>query len=315
EKPRAILQILRGVSQAIGILRKERPDFVVGFGGYPSFAPLIAARLLNIPYGVHEQNAVFGRVNRLLAGKAEWVALAKDNPRFLLKKDKSRAVHISNPLREEVLKLRAKIYAPPSQRGKIRLVVFGGSQGAEIFSRIIPASIALLPAALRKRLHIIQQVRHEDLTHVKKAYAKMNIQAELQIFFKEMPKHMSSASLIIARAGASTVSEIAVLGRPALLIPFDKSLDGDQYENAAFLAKQNAAWLIAEKDFSVTALQKFLEETLTAPEKLKKIAKNAHSKGEGKGAKMLAELVQLTITKNASHAIKTIRAVNKKRKK
>ncbi|MEO1311560.1 MAG: glycosyltransferase, partial [Pseudomonadota bacterium] len=219
----AAVSLGAGLINALGLLRKTRPGFVIGFGGYPAAPALIAARILNIPHGVHEQNAVLGRVNRLAAGSAAFVATAFESVAKL--PAGARQAHVGNPVRPPILARADAPFAPPEEGGEVRLFVFGGSQGADLFARIVPEAIGRLPQELRGRLRVVHQAREERADDARAAYAAAGVQAEIAPFFKDIAERIASAHLVVGRAGASSVTEIALIGRPSILCPLGVAMD------------------------------------------------------------------------------------------
>jgi UDP-N-acetylglucosamine--N-acetylmuramyl-(pentapeptide) pyrophosphoryl-undecaprenol N-acetylglucosamine transferase len=233
---------------------------------------------------------VLGRVNRRLAGHVSAVAASLPLSRFL-PKDMSRVVYTGNPVRSEAAKLGSVGYEAPDAGGPIRLLVFGGSQGARALSELVPAAIARLPEALRARLEITQQCRAEDIERVRATYDEFDISAELRTFFDDLPARMASAHLVISRSGASTVCELAVIGRPAILIPFPFATDDHQTANAAVFADAGAAWLMRQRDLTAQKLATTLEGILANPSELLRRASVAHRLGKPDATERLADLV------------------------
>jgi len=281
------LTLSRGVWAALGVLGRVKPAAIAGFGGYPSFAPLIAARLRGVPVLLHEQNSVLGRANRVLSRLANRVALSFDTVRFV-PEGAPKAV-TGNPVRDAVIAARAQPYDPPAANGPFRLLVFGGSQGARYFSDTVPPALAALPEAGRRRLKVVQQCREEDLERVGAAYDHAGIEAELGTFFSDLPQRMADAHLVISRSGASTVAELGVLGRPALLVPFSHALDNDQLENATRLQEAGGAWLLPEPQLTPETLSREIQALLASPEKLRIAAEAARNFGRPDAVSLLAD--------------------------
>ncbi len=286
----APLKIIAGIAVSLAKLRRIRPAAVIGFGGYPSLPVMMAAQLGGYRTAIHEQNAVLGRVNRRLTGRVNAVAASLPLTRFL-PKDPSRVVYTGNPVRPEALNLASVGYAALAADGPIRLLIFGGSQGARALSELVPAAIARLPEALRARLEITQQCRTEDIERVRAAYDHFAVRAELRTFFDDLPAHMAEAHLVICRSGASTVCELAVTGRPAILIPFPFATDDHQTANAAVFADAGAAWLVQQRDLTEQNLATMLEGILGNPSGLADRARAAHGLGKPDATARLADLV------------------------
>ncbi len=287
---RAGWAILQGVMQARAALADIRPSVVVGFGGYPSLPALIGAITLGLRTVIHEQNAVCGRANRLLAPYVTAVACAF--PRLLKASAKvqARAVVVGNPVRPEIRALAERPYDPPSD--EICLLITGGSQGARLISELTPAAIAKLPETLRVRLRVQQQTRPECLEDARRIYADARVAAEVAPFFGDMAARLAIAHLVIGRAGASTVSEIMVSGRPSILVPLKAALDDDQGCNAKILVEAGAAEVAREDGLTQPILTAALERLLNSPERLAKMAAAARALAAPDAADRLADLVE-----------------------
>jgi len=277
-----------GLGQAWHLLRRLRPDAVVGFGGYPAFGPVLAAGSLGLPTVIHEQNAVLGRANRLLAGRVRTVATAFPEVRFL---PAGKARLVGNPVRPGVLKVRAVPYAAPAADGPLRLLVTGGSQGARALTDLLPTALAALPEVLRARLEVVQQCRPEDLDRARATYAEAGIRAETAAFFDDIPARLAAAHLVVCRAGASTVAELTCAGRPAVLIPFPFAIDDHQTANARALDAAGAAWLMPQSELTASALAARLAALFADPGVLAMAAARAHGLGRPDAAERLADVV------------------------
>jgi UDP-N-acetylglucosamine--N-acetylmuramyl-(pentapeptide) pyrophosphoryl-undecaprenol N-acetylglucosamine transferase len=286
----APLRILAGVFVGFRKLARLKPAAVIGFGGYPSLPVMLAASLAGLPTAIHEQNAVLGRVNRLVAGRMRAIAasfpFAKFGP-----KDIQRIRYTGNPVRPEAVALAHAPYQLPGDIGPIRILVFGGSQGARALSELVPAALAMLPEHIRSRLDVVQQGRPEDVESVRAIYAKVDVRAEVESFFSDLPRRMAAAHLVICRSGASTISELAVIGRPAILIPYPYATDDHQTANARVLAKSGAAWLIQQRDLTAEKLAALLAEAFARPDELALRAEAAAALGKPDAAQRLADLV------------------------
>lgn len=289
---RAAPAILAGVARSIAILQRVKPAALIGFGGYPTLPPVVAAILRGVPACVHEQNAVLGRVNRLVAPHVEAIASTFDKPKFLKARDAGKLVLTGNPVRDAVIAQAGAAYDTPQPGGEIRLLVFGGSQGARVMSDIVPAALAHLPEGTRQRLRVVQQARPEDMERVGNIYREAGIAAELNSFFDDMPERIAHCHLVVGRSGASTVSELAVVGRPSILVPLPHSLDNDQKANAEKLADAGAAWMIEQKDFTEEAFAERIEKLFAAPADLAAAAAAARAKGQPDAVRELADLVE-----------------------
>jgi len=290
---KAAFVILGGVGKARAVLGEIRPDAVVGFGGYPCFPPFLAAATLRIPGVLHEQNAVLGRANRALARFAKVLAMSfaetAHAEKFRLKK-----VLVGNPVRDRVRTVAGTPYPAPGADGPINLLVFGGSQGARAFSDIVPAAIALLDDKTRRRLNVVQQCREEDLERVAGIYRAARVNVELAAFFSDLPERIVASHLVIGRAGASTVAELGVLGRPAILVPLPGSLDQDQRANALVMERAGGAWVAEQATLSPQSLATQLHDLFLAPDRLATAAAAALSVGVPDAVERLADLVEQT---------------------
>lgn len=285
----ALGKLSKGFGQTRRLMGEFKPDIVAGFGGYPAFPALLAARIGGIPFIIHEQNAVLGRVNRLFAGGAECVASGFERLDKLSSKA-SNAV-TGNPVRAPIRAARKAGYTAPEPDGPIRVLVVGGSLGARILSDTVPAAIARLPADLRARLDIVQQTRAESLEQARTAYARAGVKAQCEAFFDDMGRQYERAHLVIARAGASSVSEIAVVGRPALFVPLAIAMDDHQSANAEALVEAGAAEAMAERDFTADALSARLETLLPDGEALARMAGRARALGKPNAHARLADII------------------------
>ena len=286
---RSFLTIWRGVRQSSDVIRRIKPQAVVGFGGYPTLPPLYAATRRKVPTLIHEQNAVMGRANKALAARVDAIAGGFLSPSSSFSQ---KIVVTGNPVRPAVLDAARTPYARSNAGEPFRLLVFGGSQGAQFFSDAIPAAIALLSDEQRRRLKITQQARAEDLDRVKTAYAALSVETEVSPFFTDMAVRMAAAHLVISRSGASTVSEIAVIGRPALLVPYPYALDHDQAANAAALAAAGGAEVCVQSTLSPGRLAELLGNLMSDPAKLATMAAAAKSASKPDAARLLADLTE-----------------------
>jgi UDP-N-acetylglucosamine--N-acetylmuramyl-(pentapeptide) pyrophosphoryl-undecaprenol N-acetylglucosamine transferase len=292
---RAAVAMMAGAAQAQRALSRMDAAAVVGFGGYPSVAPVMGSRLLRRRPAVilHEQNAVLGRANRFLARYAAALALSFAGTERV--PNGVRTVLTGNPVRPEIAALAATAYAPPAGQDLLRLLVLGGSLGARVFSDVVPAAIA----GFAGRIAVVQQCRAEDLDRVRAAYAASGIQAELAPFFPDIARRLDVAHLVVARAGASTVAELALAGRPAILVPLPGAIDDHQSGNAAALAGAGGAIAIAQPDFTPPALERCIAALLADPAALPRAAAAARTQARPDAAALLADLVQALMAKPA----------------
>ncbi|HTX49651.1 MAG TPA: undecaprenyldiphospho-muramoylpentapeptide beta-N-acetylglucosaminyltransferase [Caulobacteraceae bacterium] len=287
---RAGFAILKGVAQARRALSELDPAIVVGFGGYPSLPALLAAISQGRRTVIHEQNAVMGRANRLLAPRVTAVACAFPTLQKAPPSVQRRAVTVGNPVRPPVQALHGRPYEPPS--GEVRLLITGGSQGARLLSEGVPRAVARLPEPLRRRLKVQQQTRPETLESARAAYAAAGVEAETAPFFADMAGRLGAAHLIIGRAGAGTVCEIAVAGRPAIFVPLKIALDDDQGQNARLLAEAGAAEVLREDAFTDESLAALLRALMEDPARLGKMAAAASAVARPDAADRLADVVE-----------------------
>jgi UDP-N-acetylglucosamine--N-acetylmuramyl-(pentapeptide) pyrophosphoryl-undecaprenol N-acetylglucosamine transferase len=286
----APFKIASGIVQAFNKLLRLKPAAVIGFGGYPSVPVMLAASLARLPTAIIEQNAVVGRANRLVMNRVKRVAAAFPIARFA-PRDKTKIVLTGNPLRPDVIQLWGAPYTPPLADGPVRLLVFGGSQGARAFSEIVPQAVTRLPHGLKVRLQLVQQCRPEDIETVRAIYANAEIRAELQPFFTDLPQRMAQAHLVIGRSGAGTVAELMAIGRPAILVPLPHALDDNQTPNAEILSRAGAGWTVAQSDLSPDSLAQMLNEIFSAPKNLIRHAMAAHALAVPNATEKLADMV------------------------
>jgi UDP-N-acetylglucosamine--N-acetylmuramyl-(pentapeptide) pyrophosphoryl-undecaprenol N-acetylglucosamine transferase len=287
---KAAAALTAGVLQARAILSRLHAAVVVGFGGYPCVAPVLATLLMfqRPTLILHEQNAVLGRANRWLARRADMLALSFPATRRV--PENAATVVTGNPVRPAIAALAARPYAPPTDT--LRLLVLGGSLGARVFSDVVPPALAGLPDGLRSRLSVVQQCRAEDLTRVEAAYASAGIEADLAAFFPDIAARLAAAHLVIARAGASTVAELAVAGRPSILVPLPGAIDDHQTANASAFVETHGASVIAQRDFSPEALRERLGALFAAPDMLAHAALAARGIARSDATVRLADLVE-----------------------
>jgi UDP-N-acetylglucosamine--N-acetylmuramyl-(pentapeptide) pyrophosphoryl-undecaprenol N-acetylglucosamine transferase len=294
-RARGVVQLGLGFFQSRGLLGRLKPAVAVGFGGYASVPTVLAASLSGIPTVLHEQNAVLGRANRLLAKRATRIATSFAS---VVGIGGDRAVLTGNPVRPGIAVLADQPYTPPSPGGAIQILVVGGSQGARVFSRLIPEAVALLPAELQRRLRIAQQARAEDLETARANYAPLAATVELAPFFGDMPERLRAAHLVICRSGASTVAELTAAGRPAILIPYPFATDDHQTANARALDTAGAAWLMPEAATTPAMLADRLASLAADSERLGRAADVARALGRRDAAARLADLVTSLIRGN-----------------
>jgi len=300
---KAMGSVVKGRGEAKRLYRDHRPDVVIGFGGYPAFPSLLAASAMNIPTVLHEQNAVLGRVNRLLAGDAEAIGVAYDEVDRLKPKLTDKVVLVGNPVRSEIAKLGELPFPPFDDVAPLKILVTGGSQGASILSKVVPAGLGMLAPTLRRRLQVVQQCRPEDIERVRAQYAELGIPAELMTYIEDMAEKIADAHLVIGRAGASTVAELTAAGRPAILIPFAAATDDHQTANAREMVKAGGARAIQESSFTPEVLARQIEALAMDPVALGNAAARALSVGRPHAARDLADLVERVANRPAPRAV------------
>ncbi|WP_427024007.1 undecaprenyldiphospho-muramoylpentapeptide beta-N-acetylglucosaminyltransferase [Aureimonas ureilytica] len=287
---RSGLKLLNGYREARALMRRLRPAAVIGFGGYPTVPPMLAAAKAGLPTMIHEQNAVMGRANRFLAGRVR--AIAAGIPQSEADAGiTAKLVVTGNPVRPAVLKAAEIPYEASRGDAPFHLVVFGGSQGAQFFSKAVPAAIEALPAPLQARLRVTQQARREDEAEVRAFFERMGIPAEVSPFFGDMAERIGRAHLVVSRSGASTVSEICVIGRPSILVPYPYALDHDQAANAARLTEGGGAVLAQQSELSTERLAAHIREVAEDPTFAEAMATVARSVGIPDAARQLADRV------------------------
>jgi UDP-N-acetylglucosamine--N-acetylmuramyl-(pentapeptide) pyrophosphoryl-undecaprenol N-acetylglucosamine transferase len=300
---KALGAVAKGRAEAKRLYREHSPDAVIGFGGYPAFPSLLAASAMKIPTVLHEQNAVLGRVNRLLAGEAAAIGTAYDRVERLKPKHAGKAVLIGNPVREEIARLGELPFAPFDEVAPLKILVTGGSQGASILSKVVPVGLGMLAPSLRRRLQVVQQCRPEDIDRVRAQYAELGIPAELMTYVEDMAEKLADAHLVIGRAGASTVAELTAAGRPAILIPFAAATDDHQTANAREMVKAGGARAIQEDAFTPQVLARQIEALAMDPVALGNAASRALSVGRPHAARDLADLVERVANKASPLAV------------
>jgi UDP-N-acetylglucosamine--N-acetylmuramyl-(pentapeptide) pyrophosphoryl-undecaprenol N-acetylglucosamine transferase len=292
QKALAGLRLLRGSLQARRLLKKLGAKAVVGFGGYASVPAVWAGARLGLKIVLHEQNAVIGRANRLLAPKAVAIATSFAAVKGLPEALQSRTVLTGNPVRAAIAEVGRRPYAVPGAKDRLVLLVTGGSQGARVFNELVPAAVCRLPEAIKARLKVVQQVRGSDLEPVAATYKACGVEAELKTFFDDMPRRLAQATLLLCRSGASTVAEAAAAGRPALMVPYPFAADDHQRANAEALAAAGGGWAFAQSALDVERLTTELQQLFTQPALLVRAAGAARAFATDDAARRLADLVE-----------------------
>ena len=302
---KAVKNIFAGRAMASRMYETFRPSAVIGFGGYPALPALLAARKDGIPTLVHEQNAVLGRVNRLMASRVDAIATAYPNVQRVGASNAGKVHLVGNPVRDEVLALREQPFPPLTEEGIFRVLVIGGSQGATVLSTVVPDGLALLPEHFKRRLQVTQQCRPEDIEEVRRKYGSLGIPADLATYLPDLPERLAWSHLIIARAGASTIAELTAAGRPAILVPLPTATDDHQTANAREMAKAGGARMISQKAFKPVELAKQMQKLGLDPASLANAAERAKAVGRPKAASDLADLVERTGRDRASDPLPT----------
>lgn len=289
----SIIKIMIGTIQAVILLKKHNIPVVVGFGGYPSFPALLAGFLTKRITIIHEQNSVLGKANLFIAKFVNVIATSFHQVKKIQIIQRRKVKYTGNPVRREIIEV-GKIEYPKSFE-KFTIIVVGGSLGARIFSDVIPKAICALPDDFKKKLRLIQQVRVEDIDSIRKIYNAEGFEFEIDSFFKDLPEKLKITHLVIARSGASTVAELAVAGRPAILVPIPNSIFDHQLINAKKLTEAGAAWLLEQKEFTPERLSQLLMKLFSDTESLESAASKAKALGEPLAVEKLADLVEKSI--------------------
>jgi UDP-N-acetylglucosamine--N-acetylmuramyl-(pentapeptide) pyrophosphoryl-undecaprenol N-acetylglucosamine transferase len=289
---KAVRAIWAGRKMARTLYKSFQPTAVVGFGGYPALPALLAAFAESIPTVIHEQNAVLGRVNRLVAGKVNAIALGFPDAQRLSPSHKSKTHLVGNPVRQEIIDVRSQPYPMVDAEGVLRFLVTGGSQGASVLSEIVPDGLAMLRPSLKRRLQVTQQCRAEDIEQVRERYARHGIPADLHTYMTDIPERLLYTHLMIARSGASTLAELAASGRPSILVPLPSAMDDHQTANCAELVAAGGARMITQDKFTPVELAKQIQKLGLEPEGLIAAAKRAWQCGRPNAAKDLADIVE-----------------------
>ncbi len=288
---RTALRLGTGTLMALSLMLRLKPAAVIGFGGYPTLPPLLAARMFGIPTLVHDSNAVMGRANRFLSNKVTAIATSLPG---VLDRDPALAAKTTTtgtPMRPAILAAAAVPFVAPQPEGPLRLLVVGGSQGARIMADIVPGAIEKLGPALWPRLVVVQQVRDEDMARVRAVYDRLKLNFELEPFFNDLPARLAASHLVISRSGAGTVAELAAIGRPSILVPLPGALDQDQFANAGVLSQAGGAIRIAQDEFTSTRLSQEISALAAEPARLTAMAAAGRSAGRLDAAERLADLV------------------------
>ena len=280
-----------GFLQARALLKSLNGDVVVGFGGYPSVPTVFAAALGGRRVILHEQNAILGRADRLLARQAWAIATSFDKVDGIDPADRDKIRITGNPVRPGIAALASRPAAVADTEGPLRLLVIGGSQGAAVFNTVVPAAVCLLRPELRRRLEVCQQVRGPEIDTVAAAYRVCGVTCELHAFVENMPERLAAAHLVIGRAGASTVAELTASGRPAVMVPYPWAADDHQTANAQRLVEAGGGWLIPQTILTPESLAERLDSLFSNPALLARAGRCARAKAYDRAASALADLV------------------------
>ncbi len=298
---RSVFEIVLGIWQARRILKRLKPEAVVGFGGYASVPTMVAACLGTCKTAIHEQNAVFGRANRMLAPKVDRIVTSFAKFDELPEGADAKMAHSGMPVRQTIIDQGRVAYPELDDTSSVNILVLGGSQGARVLSDVVPAAVTSLPEAIRARVHMTQQCRPEDLERVRSVYSKANVQADLSSFFADVPVRMAQAHLIVGRAGASMVAEALVVGRPSVLVPYPHAIDDHQMKNAHAVDEAGAGWLMPETSFTADSLCRRLQELIAMPSTLVRVAERARVAGHPDAAERLADIIEDLMKTNGSN--------------
>ena len=290
-----------GVFQARRLLKEMQPNAVVGFGGYAAAPTMMAATHLGLTTVIHEQNAVIGRANRLFARRVNQICTTFTSTRLL--PDGISPIQTGLPVRQAFKAIRERGYTAPDQNGEIRILVLGGSQGAAVFSHLVPAALKRIPEELRSRIVVTQQCRGEIVEQTKLAFANCGVEATLQPFFDNVPDLIGRAHFIVARSGASTITEVAMAGRPALFVPYPYAADDHQTDNAKVMQKIGGSWSERQNDLTPAILADQLETLLTSPNALVAAADKARSVAVPDAAARLANVIEELIHGSNGHSV------------
>lgn len=293
-----VTALVRGFFESRKLIREHDPILAVGFGGYPTVPPIMAAGMAGLQTVIHEQNALLGRANRRLARGASAFALSFAQTQRLKSAGHARSTVVGNPVRAEIAALAARPYTPPS--GVIDLLIVGGSQGAQVFSKIVPTAFKSLTAPQRARFRVAQQCRAEDIEDVRKTYAELKMPVELQTFFEDIPSRLAAAHLVVGRSGASTVAELTTAGRPALYIPYPHAVDDHQMANARAVEAAGAGWVMGQNEFTPAAMAGWLEAALESSDALARVASSARALGHPDAGDKLADLIEHLLPANGN---------------
>lgn len=305
---RALRDVWTGRSMARRLYESFEPEAVIGFGGYPALPALLGALAEGIPTAIHEQNAVLGRVNRLLARRVDAIATSYQQVERLNDRLIDKVKLVGNPVREEVAALRSQPFPALSEDGIFRVLVTGGSQGANVLSDVVPDGLALLPLSFRRRMQVTQQCRPEDIERVRARYAELGIPADLATYLPDLPERLGWAHVVIARAGASTIAELTMAGRPAILVPLPSATDDHQSANAREMASSGGARVIRQSSFTPAELAKQMQRLGLEPEALMNAGARAKSAGYPDATRDLADLVERLGGGRAGEAVPVGRA-------
>ena len=290
-RAKSVVNLGVGALQARSLLNRLKPACVVGFGGYASVPTMMAATWAGLKTALHEQNALLGRANRLLAGRVDRIATSFASVRGIPENAEQKIVHTGMPVRPGIAAVRGTAYPALTDDASLKILVLGGSQGAHVFSEIIPAALAKLPQSLQQRIQIAQQCRPEDLNDAQARYAGLAVQSELKTFFDDVPQRLVDAHLIIARSGASTVAELTAVGRPAILVPYPYAADDHQSYNAHAMDEAGGGWLMPQESLTAENLSERIESLFGMPQTLENAAAGAIHVGRADAAARLADMV------------------------
>lgn len=288
-KVKAVIDMGLGIVQAALLIRKYRPGVIAGFGGYPSFPAMFAGQMLGVPTVLHEQNAVLGKANHVLAARARAIATSLPETRGISVVNHPKTVLTGIPLRAPVVALHERGYVQPGD--EVRILITGGSQAASVFGEIVPPAVALLPEPMKKRLFLMHQAREKDVASTAEKYRAAGIRAEVMPFFTDMAARLASSHLFIGRSGASSVAEAAMAGLPAIFVPL-RHADMQQKHNALSVTEHGGGWLMMQEDFTPKALAEKLQELLEKPELLADAALKARACARPDAAALLCDLVE-----------------------
>jgi UDP-N-acetylglucosamine--N-acetylmuramyl-(pentapeptide) pyrophosphoryl-undecaprenol N-acetylglucosamine transferase len=294
----SVLKLSISILQALIILRRNKPDLVIGFGGYASFPTLFAAKCLKLPIMIHEQNSIVGKTNKFFMAAVTKLATSFNVTAGVKEQYKQKIIYTGNPVRKEIMQISDIEYPSFEKIGYLNILIIGGSQGASIFSEVIPAALEKFSPSERNKIKVMQQCRNEDIENVKILYKKINIEAEVVTFFNDVASKLAQANLVISRSGASSIAELCVAKRPAIVVPYPYSAHQHQLHNASVYASSGAGWTMPQDVFTEKTLYELLEKILNDPSILQKAINNSVESCGNSVLRLMEVIEEITNNKN-----------------